>query len=687
MGSPDTGYGQAARMYLDAGWTSVIPVDIDGEIGKVPRGLTGASRIDPTPNQVRALSESYPLANTGLPLTADFLGFDVDDYGDKRGAETLEKLEAELGPLPVGPMSTARGYGKSGIRFFRIPADFSTVNLPNIGEDVDLIRHGWRWARVWPSHNPKTGSQYQWFGASGAILATPPRPTDFPMLPEAWLAWLETKKVATTAEATELGEPEPFDVPAHPWLVELLHADSDATDDGTGRHKLGSRLAYLAAENGLTRAQTHYALTLHEPTISKLTQEHGHTDGSAAQRYLERTINRGFTKHNHEGKKCEAAGCPEKPTITMVKAAAPGGRRLIRKKASEFVIRPVHWCWESRIPVGEMTLVPGREGAGKSIFSCWLAAQLTNGTLPGRYFGQKRIVWYVASEDSWEATIAPRLRAAGADMEYVEHIAVAVGEDDEANISIPRDCALIGEEAAKADVALIVFDPLLSVIDENISTNQTRELRAALEPLRKYAEKARLSVLALMHFNKMQTGDVLTKIAGARGFAEVARAALVIAVDQEAEDYTAVVSQAKNNLGRMNLPNLAYTIEEVEIPTAEGVARPGRLRWVSDEYSASAESILNREAKTKSGKQNARDWLYQYLESQTKDREPVDRNEVLAAAEEAGFSQKTINNAMTKLKESYAHSEERGFGADKQTLWGLKSSTWTKLILRMEARL
>lgn len=686
MVSPNT-YGSAVNSYLACGWRAVIPVDINGETGKVPRGFTGESRIDPTPTQVEKLKAGYPEASTGLVLPPNVVGFDVDHYGEKRGAETLEKLEAELGALPKGPMSTARGYGKSGIRFFRVPHGFSTAGLPNIGEDVDLIRHGWRYARVEPSRNPKTGSQYQWYGASGAILATPPRPTDFPMLPDAWLAWLDTRRTTATAKATELGEPEPFDLDAHPWLVELLDADKDSTDDGDGRYRLGSHLAYRAAEKGLTRVQTLYALSLHAPTTAKLIQEQGHEDGIGAQRYLERTVNRAFIKHNHEGQTCEAADCTEKPTIATVKLqptkATPPKSRLIRKKASEYTIRPVHWCWECRIPVGEITLEVGREGAGKSIFTCWLVAQLTNGTLPGRYFGEKRIVWYVASEDSWEATIAPRLLAAGADMDYIEHIAVAVGEDDETKITVPRDCALIGDEAMTAGAVMVVFDPLLSVIDGEISTNQTRELREALEPLRKHAERARLSVLALMHFNKMQTGDVLTKIAGARGFAEVARAALAIAVDPEAEDYTVVVSQAKNNLGRMNLSNLAYTIEEFEIPTPEGVARPGRLRWISDEYGASAESILNRDAKAKTNKPKARDWLYEYLEAHTKGKEPADRADVLAAAEEAGFSPKTINNTMTKLKEKYAHTEEHGFGAEKQTLWGLKSSNWVKII-RME---
>ena len=46
---------------------------------------------------------------------------DVDAYGGKPGAETLARLEAELGSLPQTLMSASRTDGRSGIRWFTAP--------------------------------------------------------------------------------------------------------------------------------------------------------------------------------------------------------------------------------------------------------------------------------------------------------------------------------------------------------------------------------------------------------------------------------------------------------------------------------------------------------------------------------------------------------------------------------------
>ena len=43
----------------------------------------------------------------------------------------------------------------------------------------------------------------------------------------------------------------------------------------------------------------------------------------------------------------------------------------------------------------------------------------TRGYLPGACFGTPRAAIVVATEDSWEHTIVPRLMAAGADLTYV----------------------------------------------------------------------------------------------------------------------------------------------------------------------------------------------------------------------------------------------------------------------------
>src|SRR5262249_39588427 len=47
-------------------------------------------------------------------------------------------------------------------------------------------------------------------------------------------------------------------------------------------------------------------------------------------------------------------------------------------------------------------------------------------------------------------------------------------------------------------------------------------------------------------------------------------------------DGSCVLSQAKNNLGRLDLPSLRYRVESAQIPTSEGPANVGRLVFIGE---------------------------------------------------------------------------------------------------------
>lgn len=289
---------------------------------------------------------------------------------------------------------------------------------------------------------------------------------------------------------------------------------------------------------------------------------------------------------------------------------SPGNIRLTR--ASSFDIRPVKWVWDQRIPRGEITLIPGREGTGKSTYLAWMAAAITNGNLPGLHHGHPRAVLYAASEDSWHYTIAPRMLAAGANLDLVYRIDVEPAGTDPVSLNLPRDCRHLPDVAGKVDAAVLMCDPILSLIDEEINTFKANDLRHALEPLRRAAEVAELAVVALVHFNKSTGTDVLSMISGSRAWGEVARAVIAIAHDKTADDYTCVVSQGKNNLGRSDLPNLTYTIDSVTLETADGDAHVGRLRWTG-ETDQTAESILNRTHQTEQPMSDIAEQIVEYL--------------------------------------------------------------------------
>ena len=68
------------------------------------------------------------------------------------------------------------------------------------------------------------------------------------------------------------------------------------------------------------------------------------------------------------------------------KTTSPG-RSLRLTPASDVTPRPVRWLWDGRLALGTLNLLGGREGIGKSIVECTLAADITRGRLPGVYAG------------------------------------------------------------------------------------------------------------------------------------------------------------------------------------------------------------------------------------------------------------------------------------------------------------
>jgi hypothetical protein len=264
-------------------------------------------------------------------------------------------------------------------------------------------------------------------------------------------------------------------------------------------------------------------------------------------------------------------------------------------------INRAKWLWEGRIPLGEMTLVAGREGIGKSTFLAWLAARITRGELEGEYEGERRHVLYAASEDDWGTTIKPRMIVAGVDPLLVHGVEMTNVETKQGvKLRLPKHVDQVFSEAERIGCPVLMLDPLVSFLPENVDPWKAPEIRRPLEDIRKAGADRGVSVVVLVHFNKSTGTDILTRIAGSRAFAEVARAAIGLAAlpHEEGDDPLPgpyVLSQAKNNLGRMGLPNLTYALQSAKVQADDGSwFETGRFAFVG-ESELSAEQALNHQ--------------------------------------------------------------------------------------------
>lgn len=337
-------------------------------------------------------------------------------------------------------------------------------------------------------------------------------------------------------------------------------------------------------------------------------------------------------------------------------AAPPVNRRLTLTPASRIKLRAPQWLWdtatdpdpklaEGRIPTGALTIGAGRAGIGKSQHGVWLAAHLTRGTLPGCHLGTPRSVIYAATEDSWSMTIAPRLVAAGADLDRVFRIEVEDDHDSHARLTLPTDTGLLESAIRTHDVVLIVMDPLLSLLDATINDYRAREVREALEPLLPIADRTGCSLFGLAHFTKATGSDPLMLIAGSGAFGQLVRAGIGYARDDADDDEpTYVLSTIKSNLGRENLPSLAYRIEPAEVATDDGAAYVSRINFTGTADRSVRDLLRDSQLDDdgRSERDEAVEWLTAYLEGCGG---CASAGDVIRAAGRDGISKMTLHRA------------------------------------------
>ncbi len=298
---------------------------------------------------------------------------------------------------------------------------------------------------------------------------------------------------------------------------------------------------------------------------------------------------------------------------------------------------PVEWLWSERIPYGNLTIVAGDPGLGKSTIVLDLMARVTMGhKMPFTADrGDPQSVILLTAEDGLANTVKPRLQAAGADTEKVfviEGVREQEGEIVQL-ISIPDDIPTIKKIILEKNARLVIFDPMDAFLADGVNSFQNHSMRRALSPVKMLAEELGVAIIAICHLNKSRGRSALYRVGGSIANTAAARSVLLVAEDPE-DETGRILAGVKSNLSRTP-QSLALHLERGDKDIV------AHVEWdrLSD---LTNDDLIDR--KPAKALQQAVEFLRNYLDSGP---QPV--KDIEDAAGECGISKRTLRRASEDL--------------------------------------
>lgn len=284
------------------------------------------------------------------------------------------------------------------------------------------------------------------------------------------------------------------------------------------------------------------------------------------------------------------------------------------RRLDEIQIRPIEWLWPNYIPMGELTIIDGEPGVGKSTVCVAIAALLTQRhPMPGerKAHTKRTAVLYMGFEDSEEKTIVPRFIAAQAAMDRVfflnsvdilddngDPVLDRHGQKIDASFRIPRDIDALDDELDRIrnetgqEVGIIVIDGLFDVLDGKKDSHKQQDMRDSLRPLARLAQRRGIAVLLIRHFSKSPGTKATGAGGGSIAFTAIARSVLTLGRDEHGHAHLAVAKSNLASLPPKEIPSFGYQI----LPT-DGIDA-GHLEWSSDS-GITADEIVGGRAQEK----------------------------------------------------------------------------------------
>jgi len=339
-------------------------------------------------------------------------------------------------------------------------------------------------------------------------------------------------------------------------------------------------------------------------------------------------------------------------------ASSKNGYVFLSRNMDEVEEENIHWIWYPYLARGEVTILEGDPGVGKS----YLAQMISKGLVDGERLPSMRKdfprtrgkVAYFDVENTAATVTKKRLKYNGC-VNFKDFYQ----EEEPFTIDDPEKLQAVYEAIEACRPVAIVFDTINLYIGK-ADTHKSSETTQALSVFKDIAKRFNCAVVLVRHLTK-GSGNVsaLYRGQGSIAFTGVSRIVMTVGVDPEDQD-TKVVSVTKLNLAKRPQA-LTFTIDA--LPDTLKDRDRSKFEW-GEFVDLSSDEILAA-GKNRSGHERnaATEFLKRELESG-----PIEVGRLETMAEKRSISRTTLNRA---AKELGVVKKQRGFAGQKTSTWSL----------------
>jgi putative DNA primase/helicase len=342
------------------------------------------------------------------------------------------------------------------------------------------------------------------------------------------------------------------------------------------------------------------------------------------------------------------------------------GGTLESVRAADVKMEAIDWLWVDRFALGKLGILAGLPDEGKSMILCYIAARVTKADLEwpngeGHVLHPGNVILLTAEDDPID-TVVPRLVAADADLSRVEIVKmvhdrdVKDGRERTRMFSMVDDLGLLRQKIDEmGNVVALLIDPVTAYLGAGkgaVDSFRDTDVRSVLGPLVQLASERRISIIAIMHFNKkIDVTNALLRISNSLAFGGVARH--VFSITKDETNARRLMARAKNNVaGETNNKTLAFHFETRQVGKDWRDGRPIEAPYIIweegyvDVTATEALSAVN-ENKAPGALEDAKEFLRDMLVAGG-GRAP--KTDIEEAAEAEKIADKTLRRAKKMLK-------------------------------------